>query len=507
MMSVIETVWVYFALGGALVLIATLVNRHAADKRFRIRRVATTFGLYLVLAGLAAILQRVGADAWARRLDVGARILESFTVIGLIAISFFDLLLPRARIVVVSITTDLLVGVAYIVSTLAVLSGAGMDPSSVVATSAIVSGIIALSLQTTLGNILGGVALELDGSIHVGDWLQLANGRQGKVKAIRWRHTVLETRDWDTIIVPNATLLSSEIVILGKREGAAAVQHRMTFNFNVDFRFTPAFVIDMVNEALRATPIEGVAADPPPHCLIHDLAKDGRDSFGYYLVRYWLIDLDRDDGAQSRVRSRVYTALRRAGVPLARPNSTVYFTRERGDDDVRTRAERLAALAKLGLFDTLTSEQREILADHLRYAPFSAGEVIVRTGQEAHWMHVLVSGKVEVRTGSGALSRVVASIAAPNFFGEMGLMTGEPRSADVVASTEVETYRLDRYGFEQILLPHPDIAKQISAVLARRRVELLAAREGLDADSKRRHEETEQKRILERIQDFFGLIS
>ena len=121
----------------------------------------------------------------------------------------------------------------------------------VVATSAIVCGVLALSLQTTLGNILGGVAPARppDPRRRLDPARRLA--RRARVREIRWRHTVVETRNWDTIIVPNATLLSSNIIILGKREGSA-VPHRMWVYFCVDFRYPPSTVIDVAGERARA---------------------------------------------------------------------------------------------------------------------------------------------------------------------------------------------------------------------------------------------------------------
>ena len=48
--------------------------------------------------------------------------------------------------------------------------------------------------------------------------------------------------------------------------------------------------------------MERVAADPPPNVICYDFAKDGRDSFGYYAVRYWLTDLAVDDPTSSAIR-------------------------------------------------------------------------------------------------------------------------------------------------------------------------------------------------------------
>jgi CRP-like cAMP-binding protein len=87
----------------------------------------------------------------------------------------------------------------------------------------------------------------------------------------------------------------------------------------------------------------------------------------------------------------------------------------------------------------------------------------------------------------------------------MGLMTGEPRTADVVAITDVECYRLDKEGLQRILKERPEVAEQFSKTLARRRVELETVLEGLDAEAGRARIQNEQTRILDRIQEFFGL--
>ncbi len=501
--------WVLLTL--ATVAVAALLNRYAPRARPRLRRVLFLLALFVILRLLVRVVAKLGWAIWLHRLDVSSGIVQSFVIIGLVVLCAFELVLPLFSVRPVSITSDLLVGVAYIVATLVGLREAGMDLSSLVATSAIVSGVLALSLQATLGNILGGVALQLDGSIHVGDWVQLPDGKQGQVRAIRWRHTVVETRDWDTLIVPNATLLASQIQILGKRAGESTVQHRMTFMFNVGFEHAPQRVIDVVTDALNGSALAGIATEPRPHCLVADLAKDGRDSFGYYLVRYWLIELPYDDRAQSLVRTRVYAALERAGIALARPRSTVYFAPAFDDqDEARQLAQRRAALSSIGLFAAVDDAERSRLAPHLERAPFHRGERITRAGEASHWMYLLTEGQAEVRTPSAGNDpgSVIAQLTAPDFFGEMGLMTGAPRTADVVALTDVDGYRLAKSGFESLVKANPRLVEAISSTLAKRRVALDAVRDGLNearGAGSSSAEVTEERQLLSSIQQFFGL--
>jgi CRP-like cAMP-binding protein len=267
-------------------------------------------------------------------------------------------------------------------------------------------------------------------------------------------------------------------------------------------------VIQVVSDALSAAPIERVATEPKPSVICYDFAKDGRDSFAYYAVRYWLLDLAVDDPTSSVVRTRIYHALRRAGIPLALPASKLLM---KMDDEAtavsRHRPQRIDAVRSMSLFKPLTDDEVAELSDHLRYAPFTAGETMTKQGAVAHWLYIIIKGTADVRATVDGASKTVAHLEAPAFFGEMGMMTGEKRTADVVATSEVECYRLDKEGFQAILKNRPEVAEQMSDVLAVRRVGLDAVREGLDAEARRAREEAMKTQILLKIEDFFGLRS
>jgi small-conductance mechanosensitive channel len=501
--------WTILILGAALVVMAWFVGRFAPKKRRRIRRATILVLLYVTTFAVAAVLHWLGADGWSRRVWFLADLFEVLVVIDLVAILLFDLILLLLRIEIANIVHDLALGAAYILAFMGMLHRSGVQLGGIIATSAVVTVVLGLSLQATLGNVLGGIALQLDDSIHVGDWVQLPSGQQGKVKAIRWRHTVVETRNWDTVIVPNASLLNDNILILGEREDQPT-QHRMWVYFNVDFRYSPEEVINVVEDALQSTPIPNLAAFPPPNCICLDFAREGGESYAHYAVRYWLTDLAQDDPTSSAVRVRIYVALKRANIPLALPGAAVFVSQDdpqsRERKQAREMAHRVAALEQIEMLSSLSAEERLNLASHMRLAPFGRGEVITRQNATAHWLYVLTKGEVEVkvRAGNGA-EKLVTRMSAPNVFGEMGVVTGEPRSASVIAATEVDCYRLDKEAFRRVLKQRSEIAESVSNVMARRRVELAAVREGLDAAQHKLRVREEKGRILEALQTFFGL--
>ncbi|HET7788240.1 MAG TPA: mechanosensitive ion channel family protein [Myxococcales bacterium] len=501
--------WTLLLLAAVLVSLAALVGKVDPRRRKRIKRVTILFMLYLTTFMFAAILGIVHAEGWSRRVWFLADLFEVLVIIDFVAILLFDLVLVALRIEVANIVHDLSLGAAYILAFVGILHRSGVQLSGIIATSAVVTVVLGLSLQATLGNVLGGIALQLDDSIHVGDWVQLASGQQGRIVAIRWRHTVVETRNWDTIIVPNGTLLGENIVILGQRQDQP-VQHRMWVYFNVDFRYSPEEVINVVDDALQGTPIPHVAASPAPHCICFDFAREGGDSMGYYAVRYWLTELAADDPTSSAVRVRVYVALKRAGIPLAVPGQAVWVSVDDPQNKERKVQKELqhraAVLEQIEMFAGLSTDDRNRLAEGMRPAPFGRGEIITRQDSPAHWLYVLNKGECEVRVhGEGGVEKVVARLASPNVFGEMGVMTGERRTASVVAASEVECYRIDKDVFKSVLRNRPDLVDNISQVMARRRVELAAVREGLDAEARKLRVKEERSEILSSIQTFFGL--
>lgn len=490
-----------------LVVLALVVNRFASDKRRYLRHLVFLVSAHLVGLGVAFGLDLGGLGGVALTRSI-ADVLGLYGWAAATTMFVFHVALPRLRVTVASIVSDLAAAALYIVATFIGMKRAGLDLGGILTTSAVVGGILALSLQATLGNVIGGLALQIDNSITVGDWIQLENGRQGRVRQIRWRHTVLETRDWGTLIVPNAALLQAQILILGKRENEP-LQHRYWVHFNVDFRFNPSDVIDTVEAALLRAKIPGVAEHPKANCVCLDFARDNKDSFALYAVRYWLTDLARDDPTNSLVRERIFSALKRANIPLAVPAAQLWVEQDNEERRERKRKrehdKRMKAMRAVEFLRSLNEEELAELCDQLHFAPFAEGEVLTLQGAIAHHLYIVAEGTVEVRVSSNGEDKTIATIEAPGFFGERGLMTGEPRGATVVATTDVETYRLDKMTFRSTLENRPELATIISEAFAERQVALEDAREHLDAAARSARVVERKTQLLSRIQRFFGL--
>jgi CRP-like cAMP-binding protein len=144
------------------------------------------------------------------------------------------------------------------------------------------------------------------------------------------------------------------------------------------------------------------------------------------------------------------------------------------------------------------------IAERLQYAPFARGDVITKQGSVAHWLYLIMFGEAEVRfEAQGSAAELISTLHAGQFFGEMALLTGDTRSATVVAKTDVECYRLEGKAFQGLLLKRPEIAEGMSRIIASRRPDLDKVREAFAA--RRGPMQAEQVDLLGRIRRFFGL--
>jgi CRP-like cAMP-binding protein len=233
------------------------------------------------------------------------------------------------------------------------------------------------------------------------------------------------------------------------------------------------------------------------------------ESSARYAVRYWLTDLARDDPTSSLVRARIFSALRRAKIPLAVPAATL-FLENKDDEAIERKAERklhrrLEAVQRMPLCQALNSNEQELVARRLKFSPYAAGEVISREGAPAHWLYILDKGQVEIRINYGGQEVTVSNLSAPDYFGEHGMLTGAPRTATVVATSEVECFRLDRSTFHDVLQSRPEVADHMASVLAQRQEALSKLPESLQDSGDRISRADRHLQILGRMQEFFGL--
>ena len=465
-------------------------------------------GALLLLAAVAAadwLLPRLGVSLTRSRVDPVTRgvAVQDW---GLVAIGiaganfaarlldyvFFDLLYRiRRKAPVPALLRQLIglfvfaIGVALVVR--AVLS---MNLAPLLTTSAVITAVIGLALQDTLGNLFAGLALHLEKTVEEGDLVRVGE-TFGAVEELSWRAMQLRTMEGNVLLIPNSVAGRERLEIY--RQSGPPVARLMRVGLEYDA--SPARALEALAGALRATP--GLAGSPEPVAYLKEFA----DSSIVYELRYWLEDYGRFLEIDSRVRERVWYALDRAGLTIAYP---VIRQHQYAAGPLPRPApfDGRSHLSAVDLFAPLSDEHRARLADGALQRRYARGETVVREGEEGRSMFLVKSGRLAVSIeGVGGTSQSITVLEAGSAFGEISLLTGVPRTATVRAITEATLVEIDKGTLSPILKENPSLASAFEATMRERRQGVAEARDA----SREAARAEEPVPLAERIARFFGL--
>ena len=356
-------------------------------------------------------------------------------------------------------------------------------------TSAIFGVILGLALQDTLGNFFAGISLQADRPFQVGDVITVGAQRHtGVVEEISWRAIKIRTFTNHVVLIANSNAAKEPIEVCPRDN----LNARLVF-FNTLYTDSPAKTIHVVREAVREA--DNVSEKVTPIVRIRNLGDNGVD----YEVKYWLEDYAKYNDTDALVRQRIWYAFRRAGLNFAYPTRTLFVERQRGaaarDGDGSAIAERLSAV---DIFAPLSSDEITMLAQAAVSHVFAPSETVIRAGDPGSSMFVVHKGRVRVQVSENGRSRTVATLNEGDFFGEMALFTGEPRTANVLALEETEVLEIGHAAMKRVFDTNPDLVESLSFIMAERR-------QGLVTQSDSPAATPDSSGILSAIKRFFGL--
>jgi small-conductance mechanosensitive channel len=389
-----------------------------------------------------------------------------------------------------SLVRDLFSLVLYVTAVAFILKlhFAALSFGALLSGSALLGIILGLALQDTLGNLFSGVSLHADKPFQVGDVITVGRWT-GVVESITWRAVKIKTFQNHFVLVSNSTIAKENIEVC-PRDNANA---RIVF-FNAVYTDSPVRVINAVREAVREC--DNVLRYMTPVVRVRGLGDNGVD----YEVKYWLSDYARHNDTDALVRQRIWYAFRRAGLSFAYPTRTLYLQRPAAQDgDGGTRAGLAERLSAVDIFAPLSSEELAALARNSKGRVFAPGETIIRAGDEGSSMFVVHRGSVDVCVDVNGQSRTVKRLQEGEFFGEMALLTGEPRAANVLAADETEVLEIGHEDMRQLFESNPDLVEALSHTVNERRVGLAAT--SAEGDGR----EVSPAGLIDKIRRFFRL--
>jgi small-conductance mechanosensitive channel/CRP-like cAMP-binding protein len=366
--------------------------------------------------------------------------------------------------------------------------------------SAILTAIIGLALQDTLGNLFSGLALHVSRPIDVGHWIKF-NDIEGVVTKIDWRATTIKTRKEDYVTIPNSNLSKSVL----NNYSTPTTLHGIHIEIGVRYEYPPNVIKRTLTEAILTT--EGVVRDVPPFVSLvkyNDFSID-------YLVRFFISEYKKSPAIKSAVMEKIWYLFRREGIEIPFPIRDVYIKPEvrKGLD----RTEVTTLLSSIDFLEALPPEAIGEVIDRIKPVVYSEGEYVIKQGEEGDTFFIINNGRVEVSAVDPNNDVfLLKTMEKGSFFGEISALTGEPRSASVKALTDTELFMLRKDDFNVLLKRFPDMDQKISEKIAARQKhsfeqkELAKSSSSGDAQKKANKQvDSLSKQLLYRIRDFFSI--
>ena len=370
----------------------------------------------------------------------------------------------------------------------------GASIQGAVLSSTVVVGIVGFAMQDLLGNIIAGIALEIGKPFKTGDWLKI-DQQHAEVIEVNWRSTRLRTNDDIYLDIPNKAIVGATITNLTY----PTRQHAIRLTVGFDYATPPNFIKDVMSRAAAAAP--GVLTTPPPKVFLKDFA----DSAVIYEIKFWLEDESIFTDIVDGIRTNIWYAAQRHGIRIPYPIRTVQLERSKSQaQDVMTVAR--ASVRKQPFLQLLDETQLENLLAHAKFLRFGRREKVIVQGAAGESMFILLNGEANVYVQANGVDTLVATLHTGDYCGEMSLLTGAPRSATVIASTDCEMWQIGKEVLAEILQENETLVQKLSELLAQRRMET----EGIVASSSESAQlATKQKEytegFLKKLYSFFEL--
>lgn len=332
---------------------------------------------------------------------------------------------------------------------------------------------IAYIAQDFLKELLAGVVIAFQNNFRIGDWVKFPNGTIGKISKTQLSGMELSLLDGTVLYIANTTITGQSMVNLS--------QPTPELSARLDVVLEHSVPIDRARRILHAAISETKGLASKDALIVADSFTKGGVLFSIF---FKIPSFETMCEMKHRVAASVARCLHKHDLKICESNGQYSVkeinakTTERFDDFYVTDA--LSTLKFSGLLKNCDEDIQEKFAKNMRKLTFKSGETICEQDDTGDTMFIVAEGvvdvsiKVVVKSEDGteqSSSKVVATLADGDYFGEMALLRGERRAATITAKSDVVLYEIRRETVHEFVEQYPDFAHKLSEAIVERNSE------------------------------------
>ena len=392
------------------------------------------------------------------------------------------------------------VRLVIVVVTLGVITSVVFEQSvtGFFAASGVLGLILGVALRDMIADFFSGIALNLDRSFEVGDRVQLeGSDLTGDIVEINWRATVIKNFTGNYLIFPNSRMARMRVENYHKPERTHYNWHFITLDFDVPIERAERIMLAALKEAVAS-----FSVTEAPIARVRLPNERGMEYIVVYQVPEYRF--------RGRMRAAIMRSIMRhfnvAGIRPVYPTRNIY-TADMPLQQPEQQPNPYDMLKHVALFSMLDEAEKAALAAHMTLHMFTANNVIVEQGESGASMYIVAEGLLYVyitQAESGKLIKV-AELSPGQFFGEISLLTGEPRSATVKAETDALVYEITKEDMELLLDKRPEIAERLTEIIAKRRLQNAEFMQHLPAEQQAVEVKNFAAQLMDKMRRFFNV--
>jgi len=421
----------------------------------------------------------------------------------LLSLLFWDTLVARISSAPPPLLLVQLSGIAVLIFTLSCIAHFVFDEplTTIIAAAGGLGFVLGFAIQGLILDLFSGLAIQMDRPFKVGDFINCHNrfGETfiGRVEETSWRTTRLWTTERNLIIVPNSYITSTIVTNYSLPESVA----RFELDYTLDFSVPSDRAIRIFNAALLdSIGPKGPVASPKPKTILTGVNSDGV----VYKLRYFLEPKQVSPSkARNTIHANVIHHLVNAGMSHSYAKQDIFLGKmPKRQKSWNNKEDRMDLLSHIALFQDFSSDLLEAITNSFHLKELKPEDILINQGDDGESLFVLVEGLLEVSIQVEGEKRHLTFLRPGSFLGEMALLTGEKRSADVTSSTESLVGELTKESIMSLATENPEVLKKMTAVVAKRRMKNkeIAAASGKDHD---KAVQKEEKNLMSRVTNFF----